>query len=93
MNTNLNLNFKFNPQSTLALLKRSEVTLVGIVLIGLFGYTAIVVERATNVEPDAVSPSGVMVFDQPTIDSLKTLTIVNGETPLGNLGKTDPFAQ
>ena len=93
MNTNLNLNFKFNSQATLALLKRSEATLVGIVLIGLFSYTAIVVERATNVEPDAVSPSGVMVFDQPTIDSLTTLTIVNGDPPSGRLGKTDPFSQ
>jgi len=93
MNTDLKLNFKFNRQATLDVLKRSEETLVGLALIGVFGYTALVVERATNVQPNPVAPSAVMVFDQPTIDSLKHLTVVNGDTPLGSLGKSDPFGR
>ena len=93
MNNNLNLNFKFSSQAILALLKRSEATLVGLILIGIFGYTAVVIGRATNVQADPVAPSVVMVFDQPTIDSLKNLTVVNGDTPIGNLGKIDPFGQ
>lgn len=93
MNNKLKLNVKFSSQTILALLKRSEATLVGLILIGIFGYTAIVIERATNVQADQVAPSAVMVFDQPTIDSLKNLTVVNSDTPLGSLGKTDPFGR
>lgn len=93
MNNNLKLNFKFNSQAILALLKRAEATLVGLLLIGIFGYTALIIERATNVQADPVAPNSAIVFDQPTIDSLKNLTVVNGDTPLGSLGKADPFGR
>lgn len=93
MKTNLKLDLKFSPQAILTVLAKAERTIVGIGLIGLFGYTAFVVQSATNAKADPVTSAATISFDQKTIDSLKTLTVVNGDTPVGSLGKSDPFGQ
>jgi hypothetical protein len=83
---------KFN-NSLFAKLARYEHLAVGVLLIGLFGYTAFVVQQAMNVAADPVIPSVTISFDAKTLESLKSLTVVQGQTPLGNLGKADPFGQ
>ena len=56
MNMNMNLDLKslkVNPAVILPLLKRARAAIVGVVLIGAFGYTAYAVNAALNVTPAA----------------------------------------
>jgi hypothetical protein len=76
----------------LPILKKIETPLVGLALVAIFAYTAYIVQLSLNVKATAPSASKVVIrFDQPTLDSLKSRTTVDGSTPLGTLGKSDPF--
>ena len=76
----------------LPLLKKAETPFVGLILIALFSYTAYIVHLAVNVQGGMPTTSKVVIrFDQPTLDSLKSRTTVDGSTPYGTLGKADPF--
>ena len=94
MNTNMNLDLDF--KKLLPVLKRLQPYIFGGGLIAVFAYTAWVVNAALNVQPSATTatvadPSARIVFDKKTIESVKSLQVVEGNVPAGNLGKTDPF--
>ena len=95
MNMNLNLdlkNIKFNPAALLGWLNRARPLLIGAVLVGVFGYTALVVNSALNVTPAVVAtPATGVSFDKATLNSLNSLTNVPSTVAPTSLGKTDPF--
>ena len=95
----MKLDLDFGPQlkKILPILRRLEPYLFGLLLISVFGYTAYVVNAATNVKPAAapetVAPvkSSKITFDKTTIESIKKLQVVDGGVDTGDLGKHDPF--
>ena len=94
MNTSLKLKIpNLNDlKRLLPLLKKAETPFVGLALIAVFGYTAYIVQLSVNVKGEAPTASKIVIkFDQQTLDSLKNRTTVDGSTPLGILGKSDPF--
>lgn len=96
MNMNMNLNLSLKPADLVKLLpvlKRAQAYLVGLVLIGVFAYTAWVVNAALNVQPSAAPTTGVgITFDKATINSIKGLSVVQGNVPTGTLGgQSSPF--
>lgn len=96
MNLNMNLSLKdvkLNPKQLVALLRRAQTLVVGIVLIALFAYTALVVQRAINVKASDVTPVPVTVYNQTTIDQLKSATAVDSSTPASGIGESSPFGQ
>lgn len=95
---NMNLKLDLNAATIKALipqLAKAQPLIYGLVLVGVFGFTAYEVNQALNVQPaaqqTAIKPLPKIVFDTKTIDSLKQLNKVTGEVPLGNLGGHDPF--
>jgi hypothetical protein len=96
---NMNLNLSFNAESLkklLPVLWKIQPYLVGILLIGIFGFTAYEVNNALNVKPVAIgaaptSASSKIIFNQTTINSLKSLQPVGGDVPTGTLGSSNPF--
>jgi hypothetical protein len=92
---NMNLKFNLDPKTILPMLRKAQPYIVGILLIGVFAYTAYVVNQALNVAPaaapSATIPKVSISFDKKTIDSVKSLNVVSGQVPASNLGKTDPF--
>jgi len=92
----MNLNLSLKPADLaklLPVLKRAQGYLVGVVLIAVFAYTAWVVNAALNVQPSAapVAAPGI-TFDTTTINSLKSLSVVQGNVPTGTLGsQNSPF--
>jgi hypothetical protein len=93
---NMNLNLDFDIKKLLPMLRRLQPYIFGGALIAVFAYTALVVNAALNVEPDATAvtaadPTAKINFDKTTIETVKTLQVVQGEVPAGDLGKTDPF--
>lgn len=95
MSLNTNLNLSFDPKASLKLLRRAQPYLFGAMLVGVFAYTAHVVNAALNVMPAATaeteSSTSKITFDKKTIDALKTLDNVSGTVPTGTLGSDDPF--
>jgi hypothetical protein len=100
MNMNLNLSFKPDDlKKILPYLWKIEPYVFGLVLIGVFGYTAYVVNAALNVGPatqSALPTSAAKITfttkaDQETIASLKSLQNVQGTVSTGNLGTSNPF--
>lgn len=96
MNTNLKLELNAETiKALIPLLVKAQPVIYGLLLVGVFGYTAYEVNLALNVQPatqqSAIKPLPKIVFDTKTIDSLKQLNQVTGEVPLGNLGGHDPF--
>lgn len=96
---NMNLNLSFKPEDlkkVLPILRAAQAYAIGLVLIGVFGYTAYVVNAALNVQPDKANASGVkavpkITFDKGTIQTLEQLQAVTGDVPTGNLGQSNPF--
>jgi hypothetical protein len=88
----MKLKLDLKPATILPLLKRGQGYLIGGALIGVFAYTAYVVNAAVNVQaaPAAVPAAGV-TFDQATLNSLKSLTTVPVTIAPPALGKSDPF--
>jgi hypothetical protein len=93
MNTNMNLSFNLNFPAILAWARRFAPTLVGLALVGIFGYTGWVVNQAFNVKPDETitTTTSRVVFDKKTVDAVKSLRVIPGEVTPGRLGKADPF--
>jgi DMSO/TMAO reductase YedYZ molybdopterin-dependent catalytic subunit len=94
----MNLKLELNAQTLkamLPLLQKAQPIIYGLLLIGVFGFTAYTVNRALNVQAAAgaasVKPLPRITFDKKTITALQTLNKVGGEVPLGNLGANDPF--
>lgn len=89
---NFKLNLQFKPAAIIAWLKNAQPYLVGVALIGVFGYTAWSVNQALNTPPAEVAvPAAAVTFDKTTLASLKALTSVNDQVPSIPLGKSDPF--
>lgn len=91
----MNLDFKnINFKSMLPLVKRFGPMIMGLVLVGLFGYTGWVINGAFNVQPAAApetSPAAKITFDKKTVDYVKNLHVVPGQVAPADLGKSDPF--
>lgn len=91
----MNLKVNFNPKTLIPVLRQAQPYVVGALLIGVFAYTALVVNQALNVtpaaEPSASIPKVSITFDKPTIESVKSLNVVSGQVPASSLGKADPF--
>jgi fumarate hydratase class II len=102
MNLKLDLDYK----KYLPMLQKAEPYVFGIAMIAVFAYTAYVVNQALNVQPAAVAApaSGAaggaaagtgatakITFDKKTIEAVKKLDVVEGNVPVGELGKDDPF--
>lgn len=93
----MNLKLELNANSIKALLpalKKAQVPIYGLLLIGVFGYTAYTINNALNVKPagtqSAVKALPKITFDKATMDSLHNRETVSGDVPL-DLGTTDPF--
>ena len=91
----MNLTLPHNFGNYFKILSRSKTALIGIVLIGVFGYTAYLVNGATNVKSDSTTTAAgpKITFDKATLKSLANRTNVPDQTPLGTLGKPDPFSR
>ena len=94
MNLKLNLDLK----NILPILLRAEPYVFGLVLVGVFGYTAWSINAALNVKPAAAAPTAKgaaapakITFDKSAIEAVKSLDVVGGDVPTGDLGKDDPF--
>ena len=94
----MNMNFKLDLdlKKWLPIAQKLQPYVFGILLVGLFGYTAYVVNAALNVKPivstvPTVNPASKVSFDKATIDSVKKLEVVQGTVPTGSLGTNDPF--
>ena len=90
MNFKLDLDYK----KWVPALRKAQPYVFGLVLVGVFAYTAYIVNAALNVQP-AVAPTAAPVnkisFDKKTIDAVKKLDVVQGTVPIGDLGRSDPF--
>ena len=90
----MNMKFDLDIKKWLPLLRKLQPYIFGIALVGVFGYTALLVNAALNVKPatSAAAPAEPKIsFDKKTIDAVKKLDVVQGSVPAGELGKTDPF--
>lgn len=93
---NMNLNLSLKPEDLkklLPILRKAQPYLVGIALIAVFAYTALVVNAAINTKAStATIPAEPKIsFDKATIDSLKSLQGVPGTVTTGTLGGGSPF--
>jgi hypothetical protein len=96
---NANLKLSLNPQDLkkiLPVLRKLQAPVIGLILIGVFSYTAYVVNGALNVQPDKGKASGVkdvpkITFDKGTIQTLEKLEAVSGDVPDSTLGQSSPF--
>lgn len=91
----MKLNLNFDYKKILPLLRQFQPYLVGAILIGVFAYTALVVNQALNVKPaetpSATIPKVTISFDKATIKTIKNLNVVSGSVPTSSLGHADPF--
>ncbi len=92
---NLKFSLPTSIRSYLRSLSKAGTAIVGISLIAVFGYTAYVVNSASNVKSDATSGAKTtkIVFDKATLKALSTRDQVSDQTALGALGKPDPFTR
>ncbi|GAC1372934.1 MAG: hypothetical protein NVSMB39_7180 [Candidatus Saccharimonadales bacterium] len=92
----MNMKFDLYFKKLLPVLRKLQPYVFGLGLIMVFGYTAYAVNAALNVQPDtaavaAPDPAAKIIFDKKTIDYVKSLPVVQGTVPIGDLGKADPF--
>jgi hypothetical protein len=103
----MNLKLDFDLKKILPVLLKLEPYIFGLALIGVFGFTAYVVNVALNVKPTEVvgAPAGGATtgagatagassrisFDKPTIEALKKLEVVEGTLPSSDIGRDNPF--
>lgn len=93
----MNLKLDLDLKKILPILRTAQPYVFGLVLIGVFAYTAWVVNAALNVKAaetvagGGAKPAPKIVFDKTTIEAVKNLDVVRGEVPIGDLGKSDPF--
>jgi len=93
---NMKMNISLKPEDLkklLPLLRQAQPYLVGIALIGVFAYTALVVNAAVNTKASTatIATEPKISFDKGTIDSLKSLQGVPGTVTTGALGGGSPF--
>jgi hypothetical protein len=96
MNMNFKLSFKPDDlKKVLPVLRMLQPYVVGLALIGVFGYTAYSVNAAMNVQPAKPAPSdksaAAITFDKKTIQNLEQLQAVSGDVPNITLGQSNPF--
>lgn len=93
MNLKLALPTSFTPY--LRSLSKARTALVGLIIIAIFGFTAYVVNSASNVKSDVTSDAKTkkIVFDKATLKALSSRDQVSDQTALGALGKPDPFTR
>lgn len=104
MNQNLNLTLDINQlKKLLPVLRVLQPYLFGLALIGVFGYTAYLVNGALNIKPAeapavtattpgaATAPKARITFDKTVIETVKSLQVVEGGVETGKLGTDDPF--
>jgi hypothetical protein len=93
MNLKLELNMA-TLKALLPVLRKSQAMLYGLLLVGVFGYTAYAINQALNVQAasrqTAVKELPKITFDKKTMDSLSKRNAVDDKVQL-NLGTTDPF--
>lgn len=91
----MNLKLKFDPQALLKVLKPLAPYLVGLTVVGIFGYTGWVINQAFHTEPAAATPAASPVvkvtFDKQTVETVKNLHVVPGQVQPTDVGKNDPF--
>ena len=93
---NMNLKLDLDIKKWLPLLRQLQPYVFGVALVGVFAYTALVVNTALNVKPSAApaptaKTAAKISFDKKTIEALKNLDVVAGTVPAGDLGTNDPF--
>lgn len=94
MNMNLKLNLDFTPANLLKLLGKFGPSLLGLALVGLFGYTGWVVNEAFNTKPaetTASSPPPKIIFDKTAIQTIKGLEVVPSQVAPTAIGTNNPF--
>jgi hypothetical protein len=96
MNMNLKLDLNMDTlRRLLPGLKKAQPYFYGLIVVGLFGYTAYTINKDLNVQPaqaqSVIQPLPKIVFDKTTITTLKSLNSVGGSVPLGSLGSNNPF--
>ena len=90
----MNFDLKFNPKTILPALQLAKPYLIGAFLIGVFSFTAYIVNDALNVSPaPAATAAPRMTFDKATITAIKNLDVVSGQVPSGDIGKDNPFTR
>jgi hypothetical protein len=94
---NLGMKLELNANTLKAMLpvvQKLQPYIFGLLLVGVFGYTAYSVNHALNVQPaatqTAVTSLPKVTFDKDVMKSLRQRQKVDGQVPL-NLGATDPF--
>lgn len=92
---NMKLNLKFDPQALLKVLGPLAPYIVGLAVVGVFGYTGWVINQAFHVEPNAAAPAASpavkVTFDKQTVEMVKNLHVVPGQVQPTDVGKNDPF--
>lgn len=92
----MNLKLDFDYKKFLPILKQAQPYIIGVVLIGLFGYTAYVVNLALNVKPAetaTITAPPKIGFDKKAVEAIKSLNVTSGQVPAADLGTADPFGQ
>jgi hypothetical protein len=90
----MKMKLNFDYKQILAYLRLGEPYIVGVLLIGIFGYTAYFINAALNVKPAKTATTTAslnIVFDKTTVQAVKNINVVSGQVPAVNLGKSDPF--
>jgi uncharacterized membrane protein len=89
MKPNANLKVEINMKSIkegLAVLRKAQATIYGLILVGVFGYSAFIINAAINVAPAATQSTikalPKVTFDKATMDSLRNRDKVDASVPL-----------
>lgn len=94
----------FNQQKLIGQLEgwsyRLRNLLLVIVVAGLVGYGAYLIQQAVTVQPDPAYleaqrhdlSKAKVVFDKNTIQTINDLQTLNPKVDLSNIGKSDPFS-
>ncbi len=92
---NMNLKLDLDIKKWLPILRKAQPYVFGVLLVGVFGYTALIVNAALNVQAasatTAATPVAKVSFDKATIDAVKKLDVVQGTVDPGALGTSNPF--
>ena len=90
----MKLKLKLSPAALLGAAQKAKPYVIGLVLVGAFGYAAYVVNLAVNVQPAPQKEAPKKVtFDKATLTTIKNLDYVSGQVPSGGIGKDNPFSR
>jgi hypothetical protein len=89
MNANMNLKLDLNMQTlraVLPVLRKAQAAIYGLLLIGVFGYSAYIINAAINVVPAStqatITALPKVTFDKATIDALRNRNKVDSSVPI-----------